>query len=315
MTEPGELLLRWVSELGSGSLQDIKQGMWWLATRYCPETESGAPGRWLRDAVSLGYLDIDWRNRRWCAAPPVLTRMPQARGLAVLTGSRTAAFERQLDRAVQDGLVELFRVPNERPPRDIPLPVSLFIQFDDEAGLTEWADELGVLYAPCFALQGASLLPPLKLETRASAPEFGKPLELYDFDRGEYTWVKRPQGSGLYRLKQREGKRVCQVLRDGDWYETSHEEGIYAVLEARDQDADVLRWLPEQDSGRERFGTLHVDWGYPLPDLHRRTAAMCSGLAPRINEHAQNLAYDNVPKAVAIKIAESLGQRLRESNE
>ncbi|MFE9772961.1 hypothetical protein ACFYOV_14995 [Streptomyces sp. NPDC005931] len=315
MTESGDLLLRWVSELGKGALPDIKQGMWWLAARYCPEAESGAPGRWLRDAVSLGYMDIDWRNRRWCAAPSVLTRVPQARGLAVLTGSRTAAFERQLDSAVRDGLVELHRVPNDRPRRDIPLPVSLFIQFDDEAGLTKWAEELGVLYSPCFALQSAGLLPPLRLETRASAPEFGKPLEYYDLDRGDYQWVKRPQKDGLYRLKQREGKRVCQVLQHGVWYETSHEEGIYAVLRMQSTDADVLRWLPEQYCGREEFGALYVDWGYPLPDLHRRTATMCSGLAPRINEHAENLAYDNVPKAVAIKIAESLGQRLRESNE
>jgi hypothetical protein len=42
---------------------------------------------------------------------------------------------------------------------------------------------------------------------------------------------------------------------------------------------------------------------------------MCSGLAPRINESAQNLAYDNVPMAVAKKIAESLGQELGENDE
>jgi hypothetical protein len=233
----------------------------------------------------------------------------------VLTGSRTAAFERQLDTAIQDGLVELLRVPNKHPPRDIPLPISLFIQFDNEDGLTEWAKGLDVRYMSCFALQGAKLLPQLRLEARVSAPEFGKPLEYYDLDRCEYQWVKRPQRDGLYRLKQREGKRVCQVLHDGSWYTTSHEEGVYAALRARNTDADVLRWLTEQDCGRDQFGTLYVDWGYPLPDLHRRVAAMCSGLAPRINELAENLAYDNVPKAVAIKIAESLGQRLRESNE
>ncbi|MER6066049.1 hypothetical protein ABT167_33760 [Streptomyces sp. NPDC001792] len=315
MIDPGDLLLRWMSELGKGALPDVKQGMWWLAGARCPDVEPGAPGRWLRDAVSLAYLDIDWRNRRWCAAPPVLTRLPHARGLAVLTGSRTAAFEKRLELAVQDGLVEVFRLPSARPSRDLPLPVSLFVQFDDEAELKECARGLGVTYTPCFALQGAALIPPVSLEARASAPEFGKPLEWYDLDRRTYQWVRRPQGDGLYRIRQGDGKRVCQVRRDGDWYATGHEEGIYTVLGQQDPYADVLRWLPDKEPGCELTGTLHVDWGYPLPDLHRRVAALCSGLAPRINELAENLAYDNVPKDVAEKIADSLGQHLTENNE
>ncbi|OPG04674.1 hypothetical protein B1R27_24295 [Streptomyces sp. GKU 895] len=315
MLEPGDLLLRWVSERGTGVLSDVKQGMWWLASTRCPDVEPGAPGRWLRDAVSLGHMDIDWRNRRWSTAPPVLTRLPRARGLAVLSGSRTAAFDEKLSQAVADGLVELFRVPSARPPRDIPLPASLIVQFDDETGLMQWAAELGAEYTSCFALQGAALLPPLALEVRSSTPEFGQPLEQYHLDHREYQPASRPLRDGLYRLKQREGKRVCQVLRNGEWYETSHEEGVYSVLESQNMNADVLRWLPEKECGRERFGTLYVDWGYPLPDLHRRVAVMCSGLAPRINAHAENLAYDNVPMAVAEKIAHSLGQHLGENDE
>ncbi|MFC9500039.1 hypothetical protein [Streptomyces sp. NPDC056982] len=315
MTDTGGLLLRWLSEQGAGTLFDVKQGMWWLAAKHCPDIEPGAPGRWLRDAVSLAYMDIDWRNRRWCAAPPVLTRLPQARGLAVLTGSRTAAFDTRVAQAGQDGLLELFRVPSGRPPRDIPLPPSLIVQFDDEAGLASWAAELGVSYTPCFALQGAALLPPLSPGAPTSVPEFGKPLEQYDLERGEYRPVPRPQGDGLYRLKRRDSKRVCQVLRDGQWYETSHEQGVYLVLGSRSRTADVLRWRPEKDSGRQRFGTLFVDWGYPLPDLHRRVAVMCCGLAPRINAQAENLAYDNVPHVVAIKIAQSLGQHLGENDD
>ncbi|MEO3768275.1 hypothetical protein [Streptomyces sp. B5E4] len=315
MADTGGLLLRWLSEQGAGTLSDVKRGMWWFAVKYCPDIEPGAPGRWLRDAVSLAYIDIDWRNGRWCAAPPVLTRLPQARGLAVLTGSRTAAFDADVARAMENGLLELFRVSSARPPTDIPLPPSLIVQFDDEAGIASWAVELGVSYTPCFALQGASLLPPLSPGAPTSAPEFGRPLEHYDFARGEYRLVPRPQGEGLYRLKRRDGKRVCQVLRDGEWYETSHEQGIYRVLETRSRAADVLRWRPEKDSGRQRFGTLFVDWGYPLPDLHRRVAVMCCGLAPRINAQAENLAYDNVPYAIAVRIAQSLGQHLRENDE
>jgi hypothetical protein len=315
MTDPGDLLLRWVSELGAGALPDINQGMWWLAGARCPDAEPGAPGRWLRDAVSLAYLDIDWHNRRWCAAPPVLTRLPQARGLAVLTGSRTAALEKRIELTMQEAPLEVFRMPSARPVRDIPLPVSLLVQFDNEAELRDWAGELGVTYTSCFALQGAALLPSLTLDVPAAAPEFGQPLEHYDLDRRAYQWIRRPQGDGLYRIKQGDGKRVCQVLRDGEWYETGHEEGVYSVLGQQRPDADVLRWLPDPQPGCELTGALHVDWGYPLPDLHRRVAVLCSGLAPRINENAENLAYDNVPRDVAEKIADSLGQHLTENNE
>ncbi|WP_406494436.1 hypothetical protein OG936_11840 [Streptomyces sp. NBC_00846] len=263
----------------------------------------------------MAYLDIDWSGRRWSAAPPVLTPLPKAQGLAVLTGSRTAAFDRRLDELVQDELVELYRSSSERPLRDIPLPDSLVVGFGEEGELAELAADLGAVLAPCFAYQGAAILPPSALTERTSAPEYGAPLEQYDFEYRRYLPVRHPQNDGLYRLKRRDSKRVCQVLRSGAWYETTHEHGVYAVLGNRNSAADVLRWIPEEACGRERIGALFVDWGYPLPDLHRRVAAMCSGLAPRINEGAQNLAYDNVPQVVAMKIAQSLGQALGDSSE
>ncbi|MEV0089998.1 hypothetical protein [Streptomyces sp. NPDC050738] len=310
MNDSGNLLLRWLSELGEGELAEVKQGLWWFGSKKRPEIGQGAPGRWLRDAVSLAYLDIDWSERRWSAAPPVITPLPRAQGLAVLTGSRTAAFARRLDNLVDDDLVTLYRSSAMRPPQDIPLPDSLLVRFCETGDLEDLASDLGAILAPCFAYQGAALLPDNTLTERTSAPEFGEPLEQYFLEHSQYRLVDRPQGDGLYRLKRRDSKRVCQVLLNGAWFETSHEHAVYAVLATQNSDADVLRWKPEDDCGRDRTGTLFVDWGYPLPDLHRRVAAMCSGLAPRINDGAQNLAYDNVPEVVATKIARSLGQNL-----
>ncbi|MET9673371.1 hypothetical protein ABZY68_09790 [Streptomyces sp. NPDC006482] len=313
MNSPGDLLLRWLSEQGAGDLTEVKKGLWWLGSQSRPEIEPGAPGRWLRDAVSLAYLDVDWSDRRWSAAPPVLTALPRAQGLAVLTGSRTAAFDRRLATAADEGLMELYRAAGDRPSLDIPLPESLIVRYSDEIELGEIAAELGVIHAPCFAYQGAALLSGTLLVEQTSAPEYGAPLERYDFEEGQYVPVSRPHDDGLYRLKRRDSKRVCQVLQSGSWYETTHEHGIYAALACRNPDADVLRWIPETEGSRGRSGTLFVDWGFPLPDLQRRVAALCSGLAPRINEMARNLAYDNVPDIVARKIAQSLGQTLGDS--
>ena len=316
MNGPGDLLLRWLSEQGAGDLGEVKRGLWWLGTKKCPDITPGSPGRWLRDAVSLAYLDIDWSGRRWSAAPPVLTPLPKAQGLAVITGSRTAAFDRRLDKLVQDELVELYRSQGERPPGDIPLPDSLIVGFGEEGELADIAADLGVTLAPCFAYQGIATLPEAALTERTSAPEYGVPLEQYDFEQKRYEQVRRPQGDGLYRQRRRDSKRVCQVLRAGAWYETTHEHGVYAVLASQKCAEAVLRWRAEEEaSGRRHVGTLFVDWGYPLPDLHRRVATMCSGLAPRINELGENLAYVNVPLVVATKIACSLGQELGDVSE
>ncbi|MDH6226804.1 hypothetical protein [Streptomyces sp. MJP52] len=312
MTDPGELLLRWVSEKGAGTLSDVKQGMWWVAAKHCPDVEPGAPGRWLRDAVSLAHMDIDWRNRNWCAAPPVLTRLPHGRGLAVIAGSRTAAFDTRMAAAVKDGLLEVVPVANTRTERDIPLPPSLFVQFNSEDELVDLAVEIGVSYTRCFALDAAEVLPRLVLDAPTSVPEYGRPLEQYDFELREYKSVPRPKEDGLYRLKRRDAKRVCQVRQNGEWFETSHEYGVYAVLHQTGSVKDILRWWPEKGQGPDGVGTLYVDWGYPLPDLHRRVAVMCSGLAPLINMSAKNLEYCNVPRHVAMKIADSLGQPLTE---
>ena len=76
-----------------------------------------------------------------------------------------------------------------------------------------------------------------------------------------------------------------------------------------------MRWNPERVPGREEYGRLYVDWGYPLPDLQRRIAVLCSGLAAQINEKHQNIAYDNVPLEVARRIGDSLGQQLGDFDE
>lgn len=309
MSAPGDLLLRWASENGSGSLADLKQGMWWLAAKSCPDLEPGAAGRWLRDLVALGHLDIDWRNRRWCAAPPVATRIPGGIGIAVVAGSRTAAFDSLLAQAADFGL-NLLRASADRPERDIPLPDSVLLQYEDPEDLAEFAGSLGADLVPCFALQAAGRLRPMGQGEPAASPQYGEPLELYDLDRCQYLPVQRPRSDGLYRFRRRDSRQVCQLMRGSSWYEVAHEVGVFHELRDRSSAADVMRWIPEHSAGREGFGRLHTDWGYPLPDLQRRIAVLCSGLAPQIHEKSQNIAYDNVPIEVARRIGDSLGQQL-----
>lgn len=315
MSDPGDLLLRWASESGAGPLADLKQGMWWLAAKSCPDLEPGASGRWLRDVVALGHLDIDWRNRRWCAAPPVVTRLPGGIGIAVVTGSRTAALDRKLAEETADFGLVLYRAAAHRQERDIPLPDSVLLKYQDPEDLREFAAYIGAWFVPCFALQAAGRLQPVALADESAAPQNGEPLELYDLTNCHYVPVVRPKGDGLYRFRRRDSVLVCQLLRNGRWYEIPHETGVFHELKDRSGAADVMRWIPERVPGREQYGRLHVDWGYPLPDFQRRVAVLCSGLAPQINVKSQNIAYDNVPIEVARRIGTSLGQQLGDFDE
>ncbi|GGV05584.1 hypothetical protein ACIG0C_33930 [Kitasatospora aureofaciens] len=312
MSGTGDVLLRWASEEGAGDLPALKQGIWWLAAKSTEDLEPGAAGRWLRDMVALGYLDIDWRNRRWCAAPAVVTRLPGGIGLAVLTGSRTADIEHRVEDTSDFGLI-VHRVASTTSEQDIPLPHSLLIQYRDLDDLAEWAAENQLQFVPCFALQAAIMLSRLPLGERTAGPVSGEPLEQYDLRRRQYVPVQRARSDGLFRFRRRDSKDVCQLQRGGQWYEIAHEYGVYQELQRVSidgQGGDVMRWFPEKAPGREAFGRLHVDWGFPLPDLQRKIAVLCSGLAPQIHAKAQNIAYDNVPRAVARMIADSLGQCL-----
>jgi hypothetical protein len=82
---------------------------------------------------------------------------------------------------------------------------------------------------------------------------------------------------------------------------------------------DAARYLELRRAGRnvlvhERDGAtglLSVPHETPLPTLHERVAAMCSGLAP--TDGATDSTYENVSPEIARLLARSLGQRLTDA--
>ena len=82
----GDLLFRWMSELGSGAIVDARSRIDWIARTANIEPRPHTSGRWLRDLSSLGHCEVDWDGGRWSVAPPALVRLPSAGGLAVVAG-------------------------------------------------------------------------------------------------------------------------------------------------------------------------------------------------------------------------------------
>jgi hypothetical protein len=66
-----------------------------------------------------------------------------------------------------------------------------------------------------------------------------------------------------------------------------------------------IRYAPDAVNG-----TLIVPFRAQLPALHARCAVLCSGLMPRLDRWQWH--YVNVPLDTARKIADSLGQQLRQ---
>ncbi|WP_412076274.1 hypothetical protein ACLF6K_11595 [Streptomyces xanthophaeus] len=305
----GGVLLRWAAERGGGKAAELRQGIRGTAQSYGLRLTEYAHWDWMRTASALGFLDLDLRADQWSAAPLVLTRLPHADGLALITGARTAAASCQLQRAAENWL-ELLRVPDE--PRDgaVPLPDTLLVQYDDPDLLPEYAERLGARFVPCAARQLAELLP-----RTAAGPEAAPPggsglnsLEHYDIGKRRFEPVAAAREDGLYRWRGADNARLVRAHRSGVFYRTERETGVYLELARHRHNA--VRWRAEPAAGRSACGRLFVDRDAPMPPLHQRAAVLCTGLPPRTGAHGATLAYDNVPRVLAEAIAASLLQNL-----
>jgi len=308
-TEFGGILLRWLSESRSGRASALREGIRGQAPTWGLEVKEYADWDWMRKAAALGFIDVDLRADRWSVAPPVLTRLPHADGLALLTGARTARISTRVEEAAQEWM-ELITVPHRPETGEAPLPDTLLFQYEDPRSLREAAEFLGARYVPCAALQLMELLP-----QAAPGPESAPPggstantLEKYEPRLQRFVPVARDDEDGLYRWRGADYARLTRIRRNGVFHAVDRETGVY--LELARHRTGAMRWRPESGKGRGGIGRLFVDRYAPLPALHERAAVLCSGFPPSVGKQAQTRAYDNVPRALAEAIAASLQQNL-----
>ncbi|MGW8872207.1 hypothetical protein [Streptomyces mirabilis] len=307
--EFGGILLRWLSESRSGKASALRDGVRSQALTWGLELKEYAEWDWMRKAAVLGFIDVDLRADRWSVAPPVLTRLPHADGLAVLTGARTAQIGTRVEEAAREWM-ELITVPHTPEAGEAPLPDTLLFQYEDPLTLQEAAEFLGARYVPCAALQFMELLP-----QAAPGPESAPPggstantLEKYELRFQRFVPVERDDEDGLYRWRGADYARLTRFRRNGVFHTVERETGVY--LELARHRVGAMRWRPESGKGRADIGRLLVDRYAPLPALHERAAVLCSGFPPSVGKQTQTRAYDNVPRALAEAIAASLQQNL-----
>ncbi|MFJ4241023.1 hypothetical protein ACIP17_10475 [Streptomyces iakyrus] len=307
--EFGEILLRWLSESRSGKASALRDGVRSQAQARDLELKEYADWDWMRKVAALGFIDVDLRADRWSVAPPVLTRLPHADGLALLTGARTARISARVDEAAQEWM-ELITVPHRLEAGEAPLPDTLLFQYEDLRALQEAADLLGARYVPCAALQLMDLFPQATPGPESAPPGGGtaNTLEKYELRLQRFVPVETDNEDGLYRWRGADYARLTRVRRNGVFYAVERETGIY--LELARHRTGATRWRPEAGKGRVGIGRLFVDRYAPLPALHERAAVLCSGFPPSVGKHVHTRTYDNVPRGLAEAIAVSLQQNL-----
>lgn len=300
----GDLLLTWISETGMGTIADFRARASWLARTEDVELDEGAAGRWLRDAASLGHCEVDWQQGKWSAAPPVITRLPLADGLAILIGARRP----RLMRALQASGIYAEHARRPGSAQDIPAPETILIPYDRTLDLEKAATATGATYTGCSAASiGARLSPPI-LRGPSAPPAYSSYLEhLVRFSPRSWA-ATSPRNTlfvdGLYR-EQVHGRWHHLLRREGSWFSVDLSTGILAVLSQRGD--SPVRWAPDGKSGG-RTGTVAVGRSTPLPPLHARTLVLCSGFIPRYVSTEEINLFDNVPRDLGSLVSSSLGR-------
>ncbi len=300
-----DLILRWMSETGAGSISDLREKLAWLARTQDTSTSRAATGRWLRDISALGHAEVDWQADRWSVGPPVITPLPCSDGIAVLAGSRRTALVERLEQAD----VSVITYGPAAALRSLPVPMAVFAQYDGLDGLRAAAIEAGLTYSSCAARKLAECLPSLELGAEAPPPAYGNAtLQQFNFQQMAFQ-PSRGDRDGLYRVRLHGALRHLYRL-NGTWHNCELATGIF-VDYARSGGVSVMRFRKERDYPGGPVGSVFIDGAAPLPALQARALTLCSGLPPRFSEVARMTTYANIPATVASAVAESLQQRLQ----
>ncbi|SPT60533.1 hypothetical protein [Actinomadura madurae] len=297
-----DLLLTWMSEVGSGDVRDLRQRVAWAARARDRSPKEYEIGRWLRDISGLGHAEIDWQGGNWTIAPAMAPLLPAAGGTAVLAGSRRVGL---IDRLEESVAVHV-QCPEAGHGGPLPVPSTVFLQADSFGQLRDTLKEAGVQYVGCAARSIAKGLRQIALGDAAARPAQDDAAEHISAN-AEYVrfCAGLPAGDGLCRTSVY-GRPSYRYRMNGSWYHTDHATGI--LLDRAARGISVMRFQAERVSDGEEIGTVFIDQGAPLPPLQARALVLCSGLPAQFGDLAHTAIYRNVPKDIALLVAESIRQ-------
>jgi hypothetical protein len=293
---PGDDLLMWASETGSGPWGQLRDTAAYVARVH----DTGDRPWYLAAPLSdLGHLDLSWPTERWSVAAPALV-MARGCGLCVyLVGARPRRMLERFEEAADAQDVYPFDI------RQGKAPSALFAKCASVDSAQAVADRLRIplLFDPSAALaERVPSIDPSRLELAAPVPVEDT---LAWFDPESYQWlgVTDRQEPGLYRTDLY-GRNIFRLHRHDQWYKVDQATGQLMVLSDR---SDLLCWSrPSLDWATPSL--LEVPSWLALPQLVDRALVAASGLLP-IRQRGKRL-YRNVSRVVATILADRLGLRV-----
>ena len=302
----GDELLRWVSEVGSGTWDQLRQASRYLMERHKINRRDSYLGSSLS---KLGHLEIDWISSTWAVVKPTLNVIPGMGLVVVMTGSRPQVVEDRLKNAANT--VDVYALPLQ-PQQAADQPHIRMLKCADLNEARSVANRLNSRFIIDPASRLATSLIPLEqypLEKAAAPhPNERESVKLYDIDSRSWIQISKLISfnwrDGLYEVPGW-GRPRFLIKRGSDWFQTEKTYGMFHEYK-RVGIKNVLMWhqMKNCDSGY-----LYVDRDVVLPILAERSLVMCSGFsALEINT---KIAYINVPRDVASEIARRLGQSIR----
>jgi hypothetical protein len=294
----GDLLLYWMSRLGSGSQNKFRDALQELA-----DAENHDSLQWVlhRKLSDLAHVDFFRNTKKWQVRPPILAGLAGQLGVAILCGARSAPLISSLEKAAQEiGSTVAVETPENCPSR---LMVS-----GNAQQLAHIESATGISFVPEYSLHLLANVPPVSQKMRASGPEKGViNWQVNIFDLAALRWIpfteklSKPDAlpkETAIELKSKYETKYCVTDGKGILRKLPKREAIYA--------AAFLCSVPliEYDAHDQLISTPIAA---PLPEVYTRIACLCSGELPNIV--AGRLTYRNVPPVVGVTLSILAGQR------
>lgn len=294
-------LAQWIGESGSGSWSQFKETFRWLSADDQPP--GGVPAhRAALQLSGLGYMEMDWQEGRWAAAPPCLTLVPDAGGAGLLVGGRTRHLMARIEAETAESAT-LHVLGHRHAQAQAP---DAFYFTADLGELEALAARIGIQFEHSIANRMNRLLPKLSTTLALGRTEAPPPqgFEISQWQAPGWNSVTSTDRPGLYKGGAFGRPRYWFILDDARTSNVDGPTGFYAELSRTRR--PVLRYKKETVNG-----TLFRPLWAPFPLLQERTAVLSSGLAPYCpNNDAphvhRRIRYENVPRRIAEGIASSL---------
>jgi hypothetical protein len=289
------LLLVYLSELGSGSWIQFRQALDFLAE----EGEELYRTSVARNLSALGHVEFAfYDDMRWTVCPPVLAWLPRKDKLvAALCGARSQRLEDSI--RTQAGELGLRATVEEQP--EGKGPAAVFVEASSHDVVERVAALTGVAGEYNAAGRIARCLPSLdsygQLNFESPEPS-GYEVKIFDVDTLQWEVPQAP-GEGLYEYSYY--RPEYRLKLDGSCLKTTREVGVFLLL--RHEQRYVLRYDPDEQE-------LLVPVRTPLPALYGRAATLCSGMLPDFTRYdgVPTYRYREVPAGIARAILTKLDQ-------